>query len=390
MLNKRILNEDRILISWLGKYYVVNNFTLRLIELYDDKVPVDKISKELGISIAKTKKLYKRIEHNLRLREFYPDNIYLETPIKIQWKVTKKCNLRCKHCYLGELNNYEPSKELIDKILTEIINSNVMEVTLSGGECLTCKYINYITNTLLAHNIHLTIFTNGILLDKFVESVDAKYKDMIIINVSIDGQRESHEKIRGYGTYDVTMKNIKYACDKGFNITSATVVNSINYLDIIDMIIELKTIGVRHIQLSNLIIKGRANKDLLIDNQKQMDLKRKLLFLYREHPEYGFIYYSEIPDEEGKRKVYKIKNGKDEFVGNDNWRCTAGLARMTINEDGKVFCCPFLEESYLGDINNNSLKEIWDNRKRYEFLDMLIKLNVDRVCIAIKQNKGEI
>lgn len=386
MINKRLIEKDKYLISWLGKYFVVNEFTLKLIELFDNNDSISNIAKELKLSRHKIKSLYKIIENGIKARDFYPDNINLQTPIKLQWKLTKKCNLKCQHCYLGDLNNYEPSKELVDKILFEILKSNIMEVTLSGGECLTSKYVDYISNTLLDNNIKLTIFTNGILLDKFIDKIDAKYKDRIVINVSVDGLKHSHDVIRGDGTYNITMKNIQYATSKGFNITSATVVNSINYADIIDMIEALKKIGVKHIQLSNLILKGRANKDLLISLDKQKAMRQRLMELYLKHPEYGHIYYSEVPDEDGKRKVFKIENGYGEFIGNDNWKCTAGLARVTINEDGKVYCCPFLETSYLGDINKNSLKEIWDNKKRFEFLNMLIKKNVDRVCIAIKQN----
>lgn len=387
MINSRKINDDEYLISWLNKYYVVNSFTLKLIDLFDKKVDVKSIASTLNLSCFKVRKLYKEIENQIKARLFYDNNVNLETPIKLQWKLTKKCNLKCKHCYLGELNNFEPSKRLIDRILEQILSSNIMEVTLSGGECLTCKYIDYIVNTLLKNNIKITIFTNGILLDKFINKINIENKNMLLFNVSIDGEKESHEKIRGKGTYNITINNIKYACGKGFHVTTATVINSINYEDIDKMIVRLKGIGVEHIQLSNIIIKGRAEKSLLISTENQKAIKEKLLNIYKEHPEYGYIYYSEIPDEDGKRKVYKIENGTDSFIGNDNWKCTAGLARVTINENGKVYCCPFLDNSYLGDINAKTLKQIWDNKKRFQFLDKLIKSNVDRVCIAIKQNE---
>lgn len=387
MINKRRLEEDKNLIMWLNKYFVVNDFTLKLIELFDENKTKKEISLLLNISRFKIGRYYKKIENEIIKRDFYKDNINLKAPIKVQWKVTKKCNLKCRHCYLGELNNFEPSKELVDKILSEILNSNVMEVTLSGGECLTCKYIDYIANTLLSHDIKITIFTNGLLLNRFIEKIDTKYKDRVVINVSVDGLKNTHEQIRGENTFDKTISNIEFAASKGFSITSATVVNSINYDDIIDMIVLLKTKGVKHIQLSNIIIKGRAEKKLELSIEKQMAMKQRLLDLYKEHPEYEHIFYSEVPDEDGKRKVFKIEYGNSEFVGNDNWTCTAGLARLTINEDGRVYCCPFLEKSYLGDLNSNTLEEIWNTKERYEFLDFIIKSNTDRVCVAIKQNK---
>ena len=45
--------------------------------------------------------------------------------------------MHCKHCYLGKLDGFELDYDKVMKIVETIINSNVLEVTLSGGECLT-------------------------------------------------------------------------------------------------------------------------------------------------------------------------------------------------------------------------------------------------------------
>ena len=157
------------------------------------------------------------------------------------------------------------------------------------------------------------------------------------------------------------------------------------------MVVLLKTMGVKDVQLSNLIVQGNATNDLKVDLKSQMKLKDKLSILYKEHPEFGYIYYSEVPDGDGLRKVYSLNSKKDEYIGNDNWKCTAGVARVTIDPNGKVYCCPFIKDSYLGDLNNEKLSEIWDNVNRYKFLKRLAEKNTDRVCLAIKEgSKGEI
>lgn len=184
--------------------------------------------------------------------------------------------------------------------------------------------------------------------------------------------------------------NIKYAIDKGYTVVTNTVINKINYEDIIDMVVLLKKLGVKDVQLSNLIIQGNASKDLKLDLKSQISLKDKLSNLYKEHPEFGYIYYSEVPDEDGIRKVYSLNNDKDEYVGNDNWKCTAGIARVTIDPNGKVYCCPFIKDSFLGDLNSENIEEVWDNVNRYKFLKRLSKENAGRVCLAMKEgNKGE-
>lgn len=57
-------------------------------------------------------------------------------------------------------------------------------------------------------------------------------------------------------------------------------------------------------------------------------------------------------------KVYSLSNGKKDFIGNDNWKCTAGVARITIDLNGKVYWCPFIKDSYLGNLNKENLSEV--------------------------------
>ena len=313
----------------------------------------------------------------------------MENFIKVQWKITNKCNLHCKHCYLGDLDGYEMSLKNAMQITDNIINSNVMEVTLTGGECLTYREIENIISKLLENDIKVDIFTNALLLKKVLSKINKfiQKKDLLLFYVSIDGLKKSHEKIRGKHTFDGALEGIKYAISNGYAVTTNTVINKINYDDIIDMIVLLKNIGVKDIQLSNLILQGNATKELAIDLKKQLSLKNKLRELYMEHPEFGYIYYSEIPDESGIRKVYSIDNGGENYIGNDNWKCTAGVARVTIDPNGKVFCCPFIKDSYLGDLNTQSISEVWDNINRFKFLKKLSEENSDRVCLAIKEGR---
>lgn len=386
---KRKLKEDRNLILWNGKYYVVNDFTFKLLNMFDRGYDLKKVAKEIGYKKYEVKLMYEEIEKNILSKDYYEDNLNLSTPIKIQWKITNKCNLRCKHCYLGKLNGFELDYDNVMEITDTIINSNVMEVTLSGGECLTYKGIENVIQRLLENDIKVDIFTNALLLKKLLDKINNNNfdKNKLLFYVSVDGLKENHEKIRGKNTFDKTINNIKYAINKGYTIITNTVINSINYDDIIDMITLLKQIGVKDVQLSNLIVQGSATNDLKIDLKSQIALKEKLSLLYKEHPEFGYIYYSEVPDEDGVRKVYSLGNKKDNYIGNDNWKCTAGVARVTINPDGKVYCCPFIKDSYLGNLKSENLSTIWDNVNRYKFLKKLTKENSDRVCLAIKQGK---
>ena len=386
---KRKIGDDRYLVFWNDKYYVINDLTFKLLDMFDSQNDLKVIEKEVGYNKRELKILYNEIEKKMMSKDYYENNLKLETPIKIQWKITNKCNLKCKHCYLGKLDGFELPYETTIKIADMIIDSNVMEVTISGGECLTYNGIEDIIKKFIDNGIKVDVFTNAILLKKILDKIDLTIlnKELLLFYVSVDGLKETHEKIRGKNTFDKTIDNIKYAISKGYTVVTNTVINKINYCDIIDMVTLLKTIGVKDVQLSNLIIQGSASKDLKISMNEQIALKEKINDLYKKHPEFGYIYYSEVPDSDGTRKVYTFSKGKKNYIGNDNWKCTAGVARVTIDPNGKVYCCPFIKNSYLGDLNKNNLKEIWDNVNRFKFLKKLSEQNTDRVCLAIKQGK---
>lgn len=386
---KRKLKDQRNLILWNGKYYVVNDLTFELLDMFDKNIKLKDIAKKTGYNQKELKTLYSEIEQKLLSKDYYEDNLKLDTPIKIQWKITNKCNLKCKHCYLGKLDGFELPFEKADEIVDTIINSNVMEVTISGGECLTYKGIEKIIKKFLINGIKVDVFTNALLLKNVLDKIDSDIlnKSALLFYVSVDGLKSSHEQIRGKNTFDKTIENIKYAIEKGYPVVTNTVINKINYCDIMDMIVLLKQMGVKDVQLSNLIVQGSADNSMKISLSEQMALKEKINDLYKEHPEFGYIYYSEVPDSDGVRKVYSLSNGKKDFIGNDNWKCTAGVARVTIDSNGKVYCCPFIKDSYLGDLNKENLSDVWDNVNRFKFLKRLSEENTDRVCLAIKQGK---
>ena len=386
---KRKLKNQRNLILWNGKYYVVNDLTFELLDMFDKNIKLKDIEKRTGYNQKELKILYSEIEQKLLSNDYYEDNLKLDTPIKIQWKITNKCNLKCKHCYLGKLDGFELPFEKANEIADTIINSNVMEVTISGGECLTYKGIEKIIKKFLINGIKVDVFTNALLLKNVLDKIDSDIlnKSAILFYVSVDGLKSSHEQIRGKNTFDKTIENIKYAIEKGYPVVTNTVINKTNYCDIMDMIVLLKQMGVKDVQLSNLIVQGSADNSMKISLSEQMALKEKINDLYKEHPEFGYIYYSEVPDSDGVRKVYSLSNGKKDFIGNDNWKCTAGVARVTIDSNGKVYCCPFIKDSYLGDLNKENLSEVWDNVNKFKFLKRLSEENTDRVCLAIKQGK---
>ena len=73
--------------------------------------------------------------------------------------------------------------------------------------------------------------------------------------------------------------------------------------------------------------------------------------------------------------ILTLKNKTLNTLGSQKWKCAAGIGRATINPNGDVVCCPFIKKYCLGNILDKDLREIWDDKNRYEFLKFLANKN---------------
>lgn len=390
-MKKRQIENDRYIINIGNKYYIVNEDTFDIIDIYNkNNKDIKLTAKELDMTQFSLKRLLKKLKKEISTVEYYENNIDLNFPLKVQWKITNKCNLRCKHCYLGELNNTELSKKDLLNIANKIVNSNVMEVTITGGEALLVKSLPEIVALLIENDIKVNIFTNAILLEGFekkvTEILKRKPTDKLDFFISLDGLEKSHDLIRGKGKFKLTIKNVKLISSKGYRITTNSVLSSLNYKEIPKLYEMLCKIGVYKIQISNLIDSGSASKDMKLTKEQHEEFIEKLKKVLVKLDNGSKLLYADMPDEECNSEVYLLNQDKKEYLQKEQWKCSAGIGKCTIDYNGDIYCCPFIKSYCLGNIVSEEFDVIWSNKKRFEFLKLIAKENNNsRVCIAAKQ-----
>lgn len=190
----------------------------------------------------------------------------------IYFEITKKCNLNCKHC----VHSLEERKGNSELSLTEIIDimeqaywlsrykyknsEDKIDVTLSGGEPLIRADFMNIVNELYNYPVGLCILTNGILINKRVADFLKDFKPEI--QISLDGSNSYiNDYIRGKGSFDATMKNIKLLLKSGLSqeLSICVTPSKINLHNINEIISLSYSLGVSHIHFSHpLIKKGNA------------------------------------------------------------------------------------------------------------------------------------
>lgn len=167
-------------------------------------------------------------------------------PIVILY-VTEGCNLRCMTC---SYRNPLPNELTLDEIATlarQLKSVGLRHVVYSGGEPLMRRDFPTICETFAGLDIEQTLLTNGLLLERRLNEVAGKFKEII---ASVDGPNgEIHNAIRGVDSFDRIMAGIRAAVGQSSRcpVSIRTVVQKTNFRTLGAMIGLAESLGVARI-----------------------------------------------------------------------------------------------------------------------------------------------
>lgn len=158
--------------------------------------------------------------------------VYVET--------TQECNLRCKFCSVWRARQdlskdtslcylSEDDIQFICRKLSEYKSTHHINILLyfTGGEPFLSKYWIEMTPLLKDMGFALAVDTNGTLLNEHFRTLVLNYFDCITF--SIDGERETHDELRGKkGTWDKAMNNLSYLLEERNKVDGSKLVVRIN------------------------------------------------------------------------------------------------------------------------------------------------------------------
>lgn len=137
----------------------------------------------------------------------------MKGPTQISFDITKKCNFNCLHCYnnSGVENNDDLSDVEVENLILDIIEIKPCSFCFCGGEpLLRVELLIYMAELLSAAGINCSLVTNGYLLNKEIAKKIKKSK-INIVQVSLDGDEESHDRLRNRkGAYKKAIEAISY------------------------------------------------------------------------------------------------------------------------------------------------------------------------------------
>ena len=134
----------------------------------------------------------------------------------------ERCNLRCSYCMPEEGVQLSPKSHLmtyeeIFEIAKTFVKHGVNKIRLTGGEPFIRKDIPVILEKLASLPVALSITTNAIIIDKFMDVL--KLHGVKNINISLDSlNREKFKHITRRDQFDIVYKNLLLLVEENFNV----------------------------------------------------------------------------------------------------------------------------------------------------------------------------
>ena len=241
----------------------------------------------------------------------------------LEWLVTRKCNLACAHCYLGESEDVEFPRELIEPLLSQFSAMQGLRVLVSGGEPTVYRHFQFLNEIIDQYPLRFVLLTNGFTLN----APFAKRLKFHEVQISLDGMKRGHEVIRGEGTFARVLQAMESVKSAGLDLSVATMVHRGNLSEWDEMQALVERYDVKEWNIDYPCVRGRweLHPDLFVDER-----------IAAECMKYGF---------------------GGSYHGTDHgWTCGRHLAAVL--PSGDVCRCALYSDVVVGHVNTG-LREAW-------------------------------
>ena len=300
-----------------------------------------------------------------------------DNPLHVTWNITNKCNLNCIHCSQNSGKKTSAELTLNEKldVVNQLADANCAVILFCGGEPLLSKDFFKVARYACRKGLVLEVVTNGTLITKNIAKKISKI-GIDYIAVSLDGaKKKTHEKIRGKGTYDKTIRGIKNCLQEDIKTLISTTLIKYNYKEIDDIIELAKGLGAERVSLVDFVPVGRGNKishlDLppeirykILKNFSKKKLEENDLGLFSTMPQFGGMV-KEVILNNNSNKIFNFQNIGAEISNKrisdiHTCGCESGRLSLGIDPNGDIKPC-FLMNVVVGNTRKDRIIDIWSN-----------------------------
>ncbi len=296
-------------------------------------------------------------------------------PVKpvVIWNLTRRCNLRCRHCYTTSADVPFPGElthEQAMGVLDDLKAFGIPALILSGGEPLSrFDFFELAERAKELGFHHLSLSTNG---TRIAENID-RIADIGFdyVGISLDGLGAMNDWFRGVrGAFDEALTGVRACKARGvkvglrFTITEANAGFLPGMLDLCD------AEGVDKFYLSHLVYAGRGDKhrgedaehslsrsamDLLMERAWDAVAAGKPLEVVTGNNDADAVYFLNWAERKfGSAKAAHVRAHLEAWGGN-----SSGLGVANIDPQGKVHPDTYWSDYTVGSVKETPFSALW-------------------------------
>ncbi len=290
----------------------------------------------------------------------------------VVWNVTRRCNLRCVHCYSSS-RNIEYTGELDTAegkaLITDLAKFGSPVVLLSGGEPLIRPDIEDLARFAVDKGMRVVISTNGTLI---TEKNAAVFRDIGLsyAGISLDGIGATHDKFRGEkGAFEAAVRGMRICREFGIKVGVRFTINKRNYREIAAIFDFIESEEIPRACFYHLVYSGRGSKlmkedltheetrktvDLIMDRTRDLFQrgKQKEILTVDNHADGPYIYLRLLNEDPARAaevlKLLKMNKGN-----------STGVGIGCVSWDGEVHADQFWRDHSFGNVRKRPFSEIW-------------------------------
>jgi 12,18-didecarboxysiroheme deacetylase len=301
----------------------------------------------------------------------------------VVWNVTRRCNLKCIHCYSNSADIDYPDELTTDegkKLIDDLAAFGAPVILFSGGEPLLRQDLLELAQYATSKGMRAVISTNGTLITKEI-AVKLQQIGLSYIGVSLDGLEKTHDRFRGKkGAFAAAIAGIRNCREAGIKVGIRFTVNKHNLADVTNMFDLLREEKIERMCFYHLVYTGRGSKlreedlthketrkliDLIAAKTRQMfdeGLSPEILTV-DNHADGPYLYLK--MKEENPERAKEVLELLEMNEGN-----SSGHGIGCVSWDGEVYADQFWRNQPLGNVRRKPFGEIWTDEKN----ELLMKL----------------
>lgn len=235
------------------------------------------------------------------------------------------------------------------KVIDQLADFDVVAVDFSGGEPTLRKDLEVLAGRAREYGVYTILSTNG----TTITGPRAKSLSEVfdVVNISLDGFEHTHDSTRGIvGTYSRVLKSIQYLRENDVKVGIDLTIYSANVDEVFQLFKSL--MGVVDFVSFQPVMPYPPPVELKPEVEKVSMLVKSLMKLKDYAPQ--FI---------APTKWY-IETIERYFQGIMDKICDAGTLYAMVDPDGTLLACNAVRGSIIGNIAENSLRDLWFSEKR--------------------------